>query len=149
MPSSFTTPWIIALQVPLSMGFPRQEHWSRLPFPFPGDLQRSNLYPLHCRWILWLLSYQETSFRGLHLWRGFILSSLFKRAQGLSPAQHMHENSSHHPVGFVFWNFLLAPLPYPPPPAARVHLKSSCSVFNFTLSLWSKVICLFLSNSDI
>ena len=32
----FLTPWTVALQAPLSMGFPRQEHWSRLPFPPPG-----------------------------------------------------------------------------------------------------------------
>ena len=32
------TPWTVACQAPLSMGFPRQEYWSRLPFPSPGDL---------------------------------------------------------------------------------------------------------------
>ena len=32
------TPWTVACQDPLSMGFPRQEHWNRLPFPSPGDL---------------------------------------------------------------------------------------------------------------
>ena len=32
------TPWTVAHQVPLSMGFPRQEYWNGLPFPFPGDL---------------------------------------------------------------------------------------------------------------
>ena len=31
------TPWTVALQAPLSMGFPRQEYWSELPFPSPGD----------------------------------------------------------------------------------------------------------------
>ena len=35
---SFETPWTIAHQAPLSMGFSRQEHWSSLPFPSPGDL---------------------------------------------------------------------------------------------------------------
>ena len=34
----FVTPWTIACQTPLSMGFPRQECWSGLPFPPPGDL---------------------------------------------------------------------------------------------------------------
>ena len=32
------TPWTVARQGPLSMGFSRQECWSRLPFPTPGDL---------------------------------------------------------------------------------------------------------------
>ena len=35
---SFATPWTVAHQAPLSMGFPRQEYWSGLPFPSPGDL---------------------------------------------------------------------------------------------------------------
>ena len=35
---SFVTPWTIACQAPLSMGFPRQEYQSRLPFPSAGDL---------------------------------------------------------------------------------------------------------------
>ena len=34
----FVTPWTVAHQVPLSMEFPRQEYWSRLPFPTSGDL---------------------------------------------------------------------------------------------------------------
>ena len=34
----FVTPWTVAHQVPLSMGFSRQEYWSGLPFPSPGDL---------------------------------------------------------------------------------------------------------------
>ena len=32
------TSWTVAHQVPLSMGFPRQEHWCGLPFPPPRDL---------------------------------------------------------------------------------------------------------------
>ena len=34
----FATPQTVAYQPPLSMGFSRQEYWSGLPFPFPGDL---------------------------------------------------------------------------------------------------------------
>ena len=34
----FATPWNVALQAPLSMEFCRQEYWSGLPFPSPGDL---------------------------------------------------------------------------------------------------------------
>ena len=32
------TPWTVAQQAPLSMGFSRQEYWSELPFSPPGDL---------------------------------------------------------------------------------------------------------------
>ena len=34
----FATPWTVAHQAPLSMGFSRQEYWTGLPFPPPGDL---------------------------------------------------------------------------------------------------------------
>ena len=34
----FATPWTVAYQAPPSMGFSRQECWSGLPFPSPGDL---------------------------------------------------------------------------------------------------------------
>ena len=36
--SNSLTPWTVALQAPLSMEFPKQEHWSGLPHPPPGDL---------------------------------------------------------------------------------------------------------------
>ena len=35
---TLVTPWIVAYQAPLSMGFSRQEYWSGLPCPSPGDL---------------------------------------------------------------------------------------------------------------
>ena len=34
----FATPWTVAYQAPTSMGFSRQEYWSGVPFPSPGDL---------------------------------------------------------------------------------------------------------------
>ena len=47
--SLFATPWTVARQAPLSMGFSRQEYWSGLPFPSPGifPIQGSNLQFLH------------------------------------------------------------------------------------------------------
>jgi len=42
---SFVTPWTVAHQAPLSMGFPRQEYWSGLPFPTPGDLLDPGIKP--------------------------------------------------------------------------------------------------------
>jgi len=35
--------WTVAHQAPLSMGFPRQEYWNRLPFSSPGDLPDSGI----------------------------------------------------------------------------------------------------------
>ena len=53
----FVTPWTVAQQAPLSMGFPRQENRSGLPFPIPGDLptQESNPH------LLQLLHWQADS----------------------------------------------------------------------------------------
>ena len=42
---SFATPWTVAHQVPLCMGFLRQEYWSGLPFPFPGYLLDPGIKP--------------------------------------------------------------------------------------------------------
>ena len=40
------TPWTVAHQAPLPVGFPRQEHWSGLPFPSPGDLPDPGIKPV-------------------------------------------------------------------------------------------------------
>ena len=41
----FVTPWTVARQAPLSMGFSRQKYWSGLPFPPPGDLPNPGIKP--------------------------------------------------------------------------------------------------------
>ena len=41
----FATPWTLAYQVPSPMGFSRQECWSGLPFPSPGDLPNPGIEP--------------------------------------------------------------------------------------------------------
>ena len=41
----FVTPWTVAHQASLSMGFSRQERWSGLPFPPPGDLPDAGIKP--------------------------------------------------------------------------------------------------------
>ena len=41
----FATPRTVARQAPLSMGFSRQEYWSGLPFPSPGDLPNPGIEP--------------------------------------------------------------------------------------------------------
>ena len=42
----FATSWTVAHQAPLSMGFARQEYWSGLPFPSPGDLPNPGIKPM-------------------------------------------------------------------------------------------------------
>ena len=40
------TPWTVACQAPLSMGFSKQEYWSRLPFPSPEELPKPGIEPM-------------------------------------------------------------------------------------------------------
>ena len=44
--SNSATPWTAVHQTPLSMGFSRQQYWSRLPFPPPGDLPDPGIKPM-------------------------------------------------------------------------------------------------------
>ena len=44
--NSFATPWTVSHQVPLSMEFSRQEYWSELPLPTPGDLPDPEIKPM-------------------------------------------------------------------------------------------------------
>ena len=42
---TLVTPWTLACQFPLSMGFSRQVYWSELPFPSLGDLTNPEIEP--------------------------------------------------------------------------------------------------------
>ena len=46
MSDSFAAPWTVAHQAPLSMGIFKQEYWSGLPFPSPGDLPDPGIEPV-------------------------------------------------------------------------------------------------------
>ena len=57
------TLWTVAHQAPLSMEFSRQEYWSELPFPFPGDLPNPEIEPgfPELRQVIYHLSHQGSS----------------------------------------------------------------------------------------
>ena len=82
MSNSLRPPWTVAHQAPLSMGFSRQEYWSGLLCPPPGDLWNQGLNPdlLHCGQVIYHLSHQESP----HL----ILYAIF-----LSAASQSDQNS--------------------------------------------------------
>ena len=42
---TFVAPWTVAHKTPFSIGFPRQDYWSGLPFPPPGDLADPGIEP--------------------------------------------------------------------------------------------------------
>ena len=46
----FVAPWTVACQTPLSMGFPRQEHQSEVPFPPPRDIPHPRIEPTSLHW---------------------------------------------------------------------------------------------------
>ena len=47
---SLASPWTVACQTPLFMGFSRQEYWSGLPFHSPGDLPYPGIEPMSPPW---------------------------------------------------------------------------------------------------
>ena len=59
--SDSAIPWIVACQLPLSVEFSRQEYWSGLSFPSPGDfpVQGSNPGLLHCRQVFTIWATRE------------------------------------------------------------------------------------------
>ena len=137
MSNSFVTPWTGAQQVPLSMGFPRQEHWSRLPFPFPGDLPDPEIKPVSPALQADSLTAKLPGnlFQRPAFMKGFHSEFPFQKGSRLvsCPAQAWKLQPPSFRVCVL--ELSLGPSPIPPPPAARVHLESSCSVFNFPLSL--------------
>ena len=58
----FATPWTVARQAPLTLGFPSQENWSGLPLPSPGALP--------------ILGIKPTSFMSPALAGGFVITAL-------------------------------------------------------------------------
>ena len=73
------TPWTVAHQAPLSMGFPRQEYWSGLPFP--GDLPNPGIKPASHAW-------QADSSSLSHL--GSLLSPFCRKRTVLSESGSCH-----------------------------------------------------------
>ena len=78
------TPWMVAHQYPVSLGFSRQEYWSRLPFSSPGALPDSNLGLTHYRQFLYRLTHWRSPlltliWQNLASWDSLIhLSNIYK-----------------------------------------------------------------------
>ena len=60
------TLWTVACQALLSMGFPRQEYWSVLPFPPPGDLPDPGMEPTSPALAVWFFTTEPPGQRGLY-----------------------------------------------------------------------------------
>ena len=96
----FVTPWTVAHQAPLSLGFPRQE-WSGLHFPLQGIFLTHELNPclLYCRQILYhWAAWEAQRVHTFHQKYGvIILVWLEYRHNAL--ADYIEKTSSHSPVG--------------------------------------------------
>ena len=78
---SFVTLWTVAQQVPPSMGFSRQEYWSGLPFPSPGDLPNPGIEGRSSA--LWEDSLLSEPPRKLHQSLGVLYKSTEKKIKTL------------------------------------------------------------------
>ena len=89
------TPWTVAHKAPLSMGFSRQEYWSRLPFPSPGDLPDPGIEPMSLVSPALAGRFLTTEPHGKPYESN--IKYLFIGAPGQSPLQYMHAPSLSSP----------------------------------------------------
>ena len=86
VPDSLSTPWNVACQAPVSLGFSGQEYWSGLPCAPPRDLPDPGMEPtiLHCRQMLYHLSHQGS--QGVYL---KLMSTLLQKKNNIlkNPSQ--------------------------------------------------------------
>ena len=104
--SLFAAAWIVAHQAPLSTDFSRQQNWSVLSFPTPGDLPNSeikprSLVPPDCRWILYHGATCEVLLTGIWMPNGMweISSVQFSRSvmsDSLQPHGLQHDRLPFH-----------------------------------------------------
>ena len=132
----FVTPWTVAYQASLSMGFSRQEYWSGLPWPSPGDLPDPGIEPESpalqadalpseppgkpwCR-----RGVISTCKRGL-LWREGTQLIITGRFVG----GNMRELTTHYPsTPVIFCAFYRLASPGSGPPGLPFHLTLACSM---------------------
>ena len=89
------SPWTVAHQAPLSMGFPRQESWSGLPFPSPGDLLDQGIEPGYpTSQVDSLLSELPGKPQEVQFWMQNCIFSL--QVPGLSPAVYEQVGKPSH-----------------------------------------------------
>ena len=118
----FASPWTVARQTPLSIEFSKQEYWSGLPFPSPGDLPNPGIEPrsLHCRQILYHRATREVPYlleypfiikgynSGTARWKRDIGQDLGKgdgastTSSSSSTCSRIHELTKPHLFGFLW-----------------------------------------------
>ena len=106
----FVTPWTVACQVPLSMGFSRQEYQSGWPCPPPGDLSNPGIKPrlLYCRQVLYCLSHQGSPWYVPILYYFFCGNGL-KNSRRLNRCPDKGARFTHLIPLFLGWGGIWAP----------------------------------------
>ena len=101
----FCDPWTVAHKTPLSMGFPRQEYWSGLPFSFPGDLSNPWIEPRSPELQVDSLLSKPPGKPPYELLLNY--KSKLARNPNLTEFKYCHFNESHlvnHPITFFFFS---------------------------------------------
>ena len=138
----FTASWTVACQTPLSMGFSRQEFWSGLPFPPPGDLLDPGIEPESLTSPALAGSFFTTSaaWEALCVWLLFSCSVVsdslwphgLQRARLPCPSLSLRVCSNSHPLGW--WCHPTIPSSAAPSPPA-LSLSQHQGLFQWVSSL--------------
>ena len=111
----FATPWTVAHQPPLSMGFPWQEYWSGLPYPPPGDLLEPGIKSLALQADSLPLIHRGEAHCSLYLSIKLLEFAFYRsvlvRMQNVQKAKVSEERQSPSSV-FGYWIQKLTPSPY-------------------------------------
>ena len=126
MSGSFVTPWTVARQATLSMGFLRQEYWSRFPFPSSGDLTGPGIEPVSPVWLVdsLPLSYQgslmKVQFSSVAQSCPTLCDPMIRSTPGL-PVHYQLPEFTHTHVGDAIQPSHLLSFPSPPAPNPSQH----------------------------
>ena len=135
----FVTPWIVVCQASLSMEFCRQEYWSGLPFPTPGDLPHSGITNSHLFCLLHLLHWQADSLTLSHLGNptpeGYIVA-----IDEPTPIDHHHQKSIVYICScpYTFYGCIDR--------CIMIHI-SHCSIMENSFTALKSVLCLFIHST--
>ena len=109
----FATPWTVAHQAPLSMGFSKQEHWSELPFPSPGHLLDPGIEPsciscigrqiLNHQCHLGGLAYKNI----LHSFCPALMAKVSETQRNSRAAKWKEPGSPNHYTKYLYWSVLM------------------------------------------
>ena len=92
----FVTLWTEAHHTPPSMGFSRQEYWSGLPFPSPGDLPEPGMEPKSLELqMLYPLSHQGSPFERIHIQ---LIETAVTKQDPMGPSSDRHPAPHPHPA---------------------------------------------------